>query len=395
ENAIIYDTRQGRACMTRTEKRRQASSFRSARWFSADTMRAFAHRQRMQQMGMRREEFIGRPVIAIVNTWSDLSPCHAHLRERAEAIKRGVIRAGGFPVELPALSLGEVMVKPTTMLYRNFLAMEVEELLRQHPIDGAVLMGGCDKTTPGTVMGGISMNLPLIYVPAGPMMRGHFGGKILGSGSDVWKYWAEKEAGSITTQEWSDMEAGIARSAGTCMTMGTASTMTTITEVLGLSLPGAASIPAVDAAHPRMASASGRRIVEMIWEDLKPSDIITRKSVENALIVHSALAGSTNAMVHLVAMARRAGVPISLKDFDDFAARVPVIANLRPSGAWLMEDYHIAGGTRALLSRLKSMLHLGARTVAGGTMEDAIGDAQVHDEDVIRPLNNPVAASGG
>src|ERR1700759_4136266 len=218
--------------MTSTSKRRQASDFRSARWYGADTMRAFAHRQRMQQMGMRRDEFMGRPVIAIINTWSDLSPCHAHLRERAEAIKRGVVRAGGCPVELPALSLGEVMVKPTTMLYRNLLAMETEELLRQHPIDGAVLLGGCDKTTPATIMGAISMNLPAIFMPAGPMMRGHFGGNILGSGSDVWKYYAEKEAGNISEEQWNDMESGIARSAGTCMTMGPASTMTTIAEAL-------------------------------------------------------------------------------------------------------------------------------------------------------------------
>src|ERR1700726_3960669 len=375
--------------------RKTLGELRSQRTFGATDLRSFGHRSRALQMGYAREDFLNKPVVAIINTWSDLAQCHTHFPDRVEDIKRGIWQTGGFPVELPAMSLSEQFVKPTSMLYRNFLAMETEELLRQHPIDGAVLMGGCDKTTPATLMGAISMNLPVIFMPAGPMMRGHFGGKILGSGSDVWKYWAEKEAGNITEREWNDMEAGIARSAGTCMTMGTASTMPTITEVLGLSQPGAASIPAVDAAHPRMASASGRRIVEMIWEDLKPSDIITRESVENALIVHSALAGSTNAMVHLVAMARRAGVPISLKDFDDFAARVPVIANLRPSGAWLMEDYHIAGGTRALLSRLKSMLHLDARTVAGGTMEDAIGDAEVHNDDVIRPLNNPIAASGG
>jgi dihydroxy-acid dehydratase len=375
--------------------RKTLGELRSQRWFGAADLRAFGHRSRALQMGYAREDFLGKPVIGIINTWSDLAQCHTHFPERVENIKRGVWQAGGFPVELPAMSLSEQFVKPTSMLYRNFLAMETEELLRQHPVDGAVLMGGCDKTTPATIMGAISMNLPVIFMPAGPMMRGHFGGKILGSGSDVWKYWAEKEAGNITSEQWNDMEAGIARSAGTCMTMGTASTMTTIAETLGLALPGAASIPAPDAAHPRMASACGRRIVEMVWEDLKPSDIITRKSVENALIVHSALAGSTNAMVHLVAMARRAGVPISLKDFDDFAARVPVIANLRPSGAWLMEDYHIAGGTRALLSRLKSMLHLDARTVAGGTISDGIGDAEVHNDDVIRPLNNPIAASGG
>ena len=374
--------------------RKTLAELRSQRTFGATDLRSFGHRSRALQMGYAREDFLNKPVIAIINTWSDLAQCHTHFPERVDDIKRGIWQAGGFPVELPAMSLSEQFVKPTSMLYRNFLAMETEELLRQHPVDGAVLMGGCDKTTPATLMGAISMNLPVIFMPAGPMMRGHFGGRILGSGSDVWKYWAEKEAGNISEREWHDMEAGIARSAGTCMTMGTASTMTTIAEALGFTLPGAASIPAADSAHPRMASACGRRIVEMIWDDLKPRDIITRKSVENALVVHSALAGSTNAMVHLVALARRAGVPISLKDFDEVASRVPVIVNLRPSGKWLMEEFHIAGGTRALLSRLKPMLHLDARTVTG-TMGDTIADAQVYDDDVIRPLNNPIAASGG
>jgi len=374
--------------------RKTLAELRSQRTFGATDLRSFGHRSRALQMGYAREDFLNKPVIAIINTWSDLAQCHTHFPERVDDIKRGIWQAGGFPVELPAMSLSEQFVKPTSMLYRNFLAMETEELLRQHPVDGAVLMGGCDKTTPATLMGAISMNLPVIFMPAGPMMRGHFGGRILGSGSDVWKYWAEKEAGNISEREWHDMEAGIARSAGTCMTMGTASTMTTIAEALGFTLPGAASIPAADSAHPRMASACGRRIVEMIWDDLKPRDIITRKSVENALVVQSALAGSTNAMVHLVALARRAGVPISLKDFDEVASRVPVIVNLRPSGKWLMEEFHIAGGTRALLSRLKPMLHLDARTVTG-TMGEAIADAQVYDDDVIRPLNNPIAASGG
>jgi dihydroxy-acid dehydratase len=255
-------------------------------------------------------------------------------------------------------------------------------------------MGGCDKTTPATVMGAISMNLPMIFMPAGPMVRGHHAGTILGSGSDIWKYWAEKEAGTITNQQWNDMEAGIARSPGTCMTMGTASTMTAIVETLGLSLPGAASIPAVDAAHPRMASLTGRKIVEMVWDDLKPSDILTRRSFENALMVHNALAGSTNAMIHLVAMAGRAGVEVSLQDFDDFAQKVPVIANLRPSGQWLMEDFHIAGGIRGLLSRLEPLLHLDERTVAG-TLRDALEGAAVYNDDVIRPLDKPIAASGG
>jgi dihydroxy-acid dehydratase len=374
---------------------KRLEDLRSQRTFGATDLRSFGHRSRALQMGYAREDFLNKPVVAIINTWSDLAQCHTHFPERVEAIKRGIWQAGGFPVELPAMSLSEQFVKPTSMLYRNFLAMETEELLRQHPVDGAVLMGGCDKTTPATIMGAISMNLPVIFMPAGPMMRCHFGGQILGSGSDVWKFWAEKEAGNITERQWHEMEAGIARSAGTCMTMGTASTMTAIAEAIGLTLPGAASIPAADAAHPRMASACGRRIVEMIWEDLKPRDIITRKSIENALVVHSSMAGSTNAMVHLVAMARRAGAPITLKDFDEFAARVPVIVNVRPSGKWLMEDFHIAGGMLGLLSRLKPMLHLDAPTVAGRTMGDALIDGKVHNDDVIRPLNDPIAASGG
>ncbi len=376
-------------------RRKSSEELRSHRWFGVSDLRSFGHRSRTLQMGYELADFMGKPVIAIINTWSDINPCHTHFRARVEDVKRGVWQAGGFPIELPAMSLAENFVKPTTMLYRNFLAMETEELLRCHPVDGAVLMGGCDKTTPATIMGGISMNLPMVYLPAGPMMRGHFGGKILGSGSDVWKYWAEKEAGTITNQQWNDMEAGIARSHGTCMTMGTASTLTSIAEALGLTLPGAASIPAPDAAHPRMAAACGRRIVEMVWEDLKPQDILTRESFENALVVHNALAGSTNAMIHLIAMARRAGIEVTLKDFDDFAQKVPVIANLRPSGAWLMEEFHIAGGIRALMSRLVPFLHLDARTVAGGTLRDAIGDASVYDDDVIRPLDKPLAASGG
>jgi dihydroxy-acid dehydratase len=377
-----------------TARRKSPEDLRSQRWFAPQDLRSFGHRSRMLQMGYSTADFIGKPVVGIINTWSDLQQCHQHFKARVEEVKRGVWQAGGFPVELPALSLSESFVKPTTMLYRNLLALEVEELLRQHPVDGAVLMGGCDKTTPATIMGAISVDLPMIFMPAGPMMRGHVGGQIVGSGSDVWKYWAEKEAGTITNQQWNDMEAGIARSAGTCMTMGTASTMTIIAEALGLTLPGATSIPAADAAHPRMATESGRRIVEMIWEDLTPSRMLDRRSFENALVVHNALAGSTNAMIHLVAMGRRAGVDVSLADFDEFAGRVPVIANLRPSGAWLMEDFHIAGGTRALFRRLEGMLHLEAQTVTG-TLGQGIAGATVYNDDVIRPLDQPIAASGG
>src|SRR3954465_2817955 len=253
--------------------RKQLEDLRSQRWFGAADLRSFGHRSRMLQMGYERDDFMGKPIVGIINTWSDLQQCHSHFPARVEDVKRGIWQSGAFPVELPALSLSESYVKPTTMLYRNLLALEVEELLRSHPVDGAVLMGGCDKTTPATIMGAISMNLPAIFLPAGPMMRGPFGGQILGSGSDAWKYWAEKEAGTITNQQWNDIEAGIARSFGTCMTMGTASTMTSIAEALGFSLPGSASIPASDSAHPRMASAVGRRAVEMVWEDLKPKDI--------------------------------------------------------------------------------------------------------------------------
>ena len=379
----------------RKSAKKSPEELRSHRWYGVDDLRAFGHRSRALQMGYDHQDFMGKPIIGIINTWSDINPCHAHFKVRVEDVKRGIWQAGGFPIELPAISLSEPFQKPSTMLYRNLLAMETEELLRSYPIDGAVLMGGCDKTTPATVMGAISMNLPFVFMPAGPMMRGHYAGTILGSGSDTWKYWAEREAGNIDNQEWKEIEAGIARSHGTCMTMGTASTMTSITEALGLTLPGASSIPAADAAHPRMASACGRRIVEMVWDDLKPSDILTRKSIENALYVHNALAGSTNAMIHLVAMARRADVPITLQDFDDYAQKVPVIANLRPSGAWLMEDFHIAGGIRALLKRLEGVLHLDALTVAGITMGEAIANARVYNDDVIRPLDNPISSSGG
>ncbi|WP_395832226.1 dihydroxy-acid dehydratase, partial [Elstera sp.] len=330
--------------------RRSLESLRSQRWFASNDMRGFAHRQRTQQMGMRREEFLGKPVIGILNTWSEMSPCHAHLRQRAEAVKRGVWQAGGYPVELPALSVGEVMVKPTTMLYRNFLAMEAEELLRSHPIDGAVLMGGCDKSTPGLLMGAFSVDLPVIYCPAGPMSNGQWRGQKTGAGTHTKKYWDELRAGSITQDDWVDLESRMTRSAGTCNTMGTASTMTSIVDAMGLTLPGASSLPACDSGHPRMASTCGSRIVEMVWEDLKPSDFVTRASFLNGLVAYMALGGSTNAAVHLVAMARRLGISLTLEDMDAMAGRIPVLANLFPSGTYLMEDFYFAGGLSALLA---------------------------------------------
>ena len=371
--------------------RKKPEELRSHRWYGVQDLRSFGHRSRTAQMGYERSDYAGKPVIAIINTWSDINPCHSHFKARVEEVKRGIWQAGGFPVELPAMSLSEPFQKPTTMLYRNFLAMETEELLRSHPIDGAVLMGGCDKTTPGLIMGAISMDLPAIFVPAGPMLRGNYRGQVLGSGSDSWKYWAELKAGNITVQDWNDIESGIARSPGMCMTMGTASTMTAIAEAMGLSLPGASSIPAPDANHPRMCAASGRRVVEMVWEDLKPSDIISAAAVDNGIRCHLAMGGSTNAMIHVVAMARRAGIPLTLQRFDELARQIPVLANVRPSGKYLMEDFYYAGGIRALLAALKDELDLDCPNVNGRTLGENIAGAESHTADVIRGLDNPVA----
>jgi dihydroxy-acid dehydratase len=372
--------------------RKRPEDLRSHRWLGVSDLRSFGHRSRLRQVGYDTADWGGKPVIAIVNTWSDINPCHTHLRIRADEVKRGVLQAGGFPVELPAMSLAEVMVKPTTMLYRNFLAMETEELLRSHPIDGAVLLGGCDKTTPGLIMGAISMGLPTIYVPAGPMLRGNWQGKALGSGSDVWKYWDEKRAGNITEADWDEIENGIARSYGTCMTMGTAATMMAIAEAMGLTLPGASSIPAADSNHPRMAIASGRRIVDMVWEDLTIEKVLDHAAFENAIKVHMAMGGSTNAIIHVVAMAKRAGVQVTLADFDRISRTVPVIANVRPSGKYLMEDFYYAGGLRALMTELRDRLDLKCMTVTGRTMGENIAGAKVHLPDVIHPASDPVSS---
>jgi dihydroxy-acid dehydratase len=368
---------------------------RSHRWFGVDNMRAFGHRSRTMEMGFTREDFAGKPVIAIVNTWSDTNTCHSHMRQRAEEVKRGVWQAGGFPVELPAMSVGEQMTKPSSMMYRNFLAMETEELLRSQPVDGAVLMGGCDKTTPGLLMGAISMGLPAIYVPAGPMLRGHFKGATLGSGTDVFKYWAERRAGNLSNEDWFGLEEGIARSAGTCMTMGTASTMTSLAEVLGFTLPGASSIPAVDSTHQMMASRSGRRIVEMVWEDLTPAKLCTQDSFDNAITVDMALSGSTNAMIHLVAMAGRAGIALPLERFDEISKKTPVLCNLKPAGKYLMEDFYYAGGLRALLAQIGDLLNLDCPTANGRTLGQNIDNAQIYNDEVIRLRANPLSETGG
>jgi dihydroxy-acid dehydratase len=368
---------------------------RSARWFAPDDLRSMGHRSRAMQMGWSGEDWEGKPVIAIINTWSDLSPCHHHLRDRAEWVKRGILQAGGTPAELPVHDFAEQFLKPTSMLYRNLGAIEVEETLRSHPVDGVVLMGGCDKSTPALVMGAVSMGLPMIFLPAGAMLRGNYAGQKLGSGTDVWKYWDERRAGNIGAAEWEGVQGGIARSYGTCMTMGTASTMMSIAEGFGLTLPGASSIPAPDASHKRMAAACGRRIVDMVWDDLTPDKIITASATRNAVAVAMATGCSTNAIIHLIAMARRASIDLTLDDIDAIGRTTPVIANIRPSGnEYLMEDFYYAGGLPALMRELGDKLDLSVTTVTGKTLGDDIEGAKNFNADVIRPLSNPVYSEG-
>jgi dihydroxy-acid dehydratase len=374
--------------------RKRPEELRSYRWYGVSDMRSFGHRSRTAQMGYARSDYLGKPVIAIINTWSDINACHAHFRQRADEVKRGVWQAGGFPVEMPAITLSEPFQKPTTMLYRNLLAMETEELLRSYPADGAVLMGGCDKTTPALLMGAISMNLPALFLPAGPMLRGDWRGRFLGSGSDVWKFWAEKRAGNLSDEAWEEIENGIARSYGHCMTMGTASTMTSATEALGLTLSGAASIPAADSRHARMAVATGRRAVEMVWEDLKPRDILTAQSFDNAITTVLALGGSTNALVHLIAMARRCGIALTLDRFDQLSRRTPLVANVRPAGKYLMEDFFYAGGLRALMASIRHLLAVDASTVEGQSIAEAIEGAEIFNDDVILTKERALVASG-
>ena len=374
---------------------KKKDELRSARWFAPDDLRSMGHRSRAMQMGLEREDWDGKPIIAIINTWSDLSPCHHHLRDRAEFVKKGVYQAGGMPVEMPVHSFSEQFLKPTSMLYRNMGALEVEETLRAHPIDGAVLMGGCDKSTPALIMGATSMGLPFIYMPAGAMLRGNYAGEKLGSGTDVWKYWDERRAGNISKEQWEGVQGGIARSYGTCMTMGTASTMMSIADGWGLTLPGASSIPAPDAGHKRMAAECGRRIVDMVWEDLTPDQIINEASTRNAVTVAMATGCSTNAIIHLIAMARRAGVNLTLDQLDEIGRTTPVIANIRPSGKnFLMEDFFYAGGLRALMVELGDKLDLNVKTVTGQTLKECIKGSKNYNSDVIRTLKNPVYHEG-
>ena len=378
-----------------SSSRKNPESLRSHRWYGPDDLRSFGHRSRTKQMGLHRDEFVGKPVIGIINTWNEMNTCHTHFPQRVQDVKRGVLSAGGFPVELPAMSLGEQLMKPTAMMYRNFLAMEVEELLRSYPIDGAVLMGGCDKTTPGVLLGAISMNLPCIYVPGGAMLRGHWRGETLGSGTDAWKYWDERRSGKLDTKSWFEIEDGIARSPGTCMTMGTAATMMSMADALGMSLPGASSIPAVDSNHNRMVSLSGRRAVDLVWQDIKPTDILTEQAFENAIKVQMTIGGSTNAIIHLTALARRAGIPLNLEIFDRISQGIPLLANIKPSGKYVMEDFYYAGGLTALMKRLEESLNLETVTINGKTLRDNLEGVEVFNEDVIRPLENPISTAGG
>ncbi|WP_199549097.1 L-arabinonate dehydratase [Streptomyces sp. N35] len=374
----------------------KGQELRSSQWYEAGGLRTFSHRARTRQLGYLPEEHLGKPVVAIVNTWSDINPCHQHLRERAQAVKRGVWQAGGFPLEFPVSTLSETFQKPTPMLYRNLLSLETEELLRSYPVDGAVLLGGCDKTTPALLMGAASADLPAIFVPAGPMLPGHWRGETLASGTDMWKYWDEHRAGRLGDCELGELQNGLARSAGHCMTMGTASTLTAAAEVLGMTMPGASSIPAVDSGHERMAAAAGLRIVPLIREGLKPGDILTREAFEDAVTTVLGLGGSTNAVIHLIAMAGRAGVTLTLDDFDRIAPTVPVLANVQPAGGpYLMEDFHFAGGLPGFLSRITDLLHLDRPTVAHATLREQVAGALVHNEAVIRPRTNPVADEGG
>ncbi|GAA3366534.1 L-arabinonate dehydratase [Streptomyces antimycoticus] len=375
--------------------RKRPEELRSHQWYGTEGLRSFSHRARTRQLGYLPEEHQGKPVIAILNTWSDINPCHVHLRDRAQAVKRGVWQAGGFPLEFPVSTLSETFQKPTPMLYRNLLAMETEELCRSYPVDGAVLLGGCDKSTPALLMGAASADLPAVFVPAGPMLPGHWRNEVLGSGTDMWKYWDDKRAGLIGDCELSELERGLARSPGHCMTMGTASTLTAAAEALGVTVPGASSIPAVDSGHDRMAAASGLRVVELVWQDLRLSEILTREAYEDAVATVLALGGSTNAVIHLIAMAGRSGVRLTLDDFDRIARTVPVLADLRPGGRYLMEDFHFAGGLPGFLSRLTDVLHLDRPTVAHPTLREQLDGALVHNPEVIRPRDHPLAGEGG
>ena len=370
-------------------------SFRSAHWFRPDGKTGFIHRSWMKNQGHPDHMFDGRPVIGICNTWSDLTPCNGHFREIAERVKRGVYEAGGFPVEFPVMSLGEPLMRPTTMLFRNLVSMDVEETIRANPIDGVVLLAGCDKTTPALLMGAASCDLPTIVVSGGPMLNGKFRGKDIGSGTDVWKFSEAVRSGEMSVCEFMEVETGMSRSPGHCMTMGTASSMASLVEALGISLPGNAAIPAMDARRNVLAHRSGQRIVDLVREDMRMSQILTLAAFENAVRVIGAIGGSTNAVVHLLALAGRLGVDFTLDDWDRLGRDVPCILNLMPSGDYLMEDFYYAGGLPAVIREMADLVHKDAITVNGKTMGENTADAECHNREVIRPMSNPITSDGG
>jgi L-arabonate dehydrase len=372
------------------------SSRRSSEWFDRRDLDGFLHRSWLKSTGVTNETFRGRPVIGICNSWSELVNCNVHLRGLAEAVKRGVLQAGGFPVEFPVMSLGESLMKPTTMLYRNLMAMDVEESIRSYPLDAVVLLTGCDKTNPASIMGAASANVPAIVVTGGPMLNGHWRGRELGSCSDCWHYHEELRAGRISEAEFEEIENSMSRSNGHCMTMGTASTMACVTEALGLTLPGAAAIPAVDSRRAQVAEIAGRKIVELVEADVKPADILTPEAFENAIRVLHAISGSTNAILHLIAYAGRVGVDLPLQLFDELCASTPWLVNLKPAGEHLMEDFYYAGGLPAVMAQIRDLLHLDALTVTGKTVGENLDalDTGIVARDVIRPADDPLDSGG-
>ncbi|MBB2748854.1 UNVERIFIED_ORG: dihydroxy-acid dehydratase [Microbispora rosea subsp. rosea] len=367
---------------------------RSQQWFGAEGRNGFIHRSWMRNQGFADDVFDGRPVVGIATTWSELTPCNAHLHDLAESVKRGVWESGGLPLEFPAMSLGEPLMRPTTMLYRNLLAMEAEELIRANPLDGVVLLSGCDKTTPGLLMGAASVDLPTLMITGGPMLNGKFRGRDIGSGTDVWRFTEEQRAGRMTAADCAEAEVCMSRSRGHCMTMGTASTMACVTEALGVQLPGAAAVPAVDSRRYALAHAAGRRIVAMVEEDQRLSTVLTREAFENAIRVNAAIGGSTNAVVHLLAIAGRLGVPLSLEDFDTLTADVPMLVNLMPSGTHLMEDFAYAGGLPVVMKEIASLLHLDQVTVSGKSVADNISGAECWNREVIGTMEEPFQPAG-
>jgi len=369
---------------------------RSSEWFDRTDLDGFLHRSWLKSTGVSDHAYRDRPVIGICNSWSELVNCNVHLRGLAEAVKRGVLQAGGFPREFPVMSLGESLMKPTTMLYRNLMAMDVEESIRSYPLDGVVLLTGCDKTNPAAILGACSANIPSIVVTGGPMLNGHWRGNELGSCSDCWHYHEELRGGRITRQEFTEIEDAMSRSNGHCMTMGTASTMACVTEALGLTLPGGAAIPAVDSRRAQLAEAAGRQAVELVERDIRPADILTSEAFDNAIRALHAISGSTNAIIHLIAYAGRVGVDLPLARFDELCATTPWLVNLKPAGEHLMEDFYYAGGLPAVLGQIRDLLHVDALTVTGATLGENLGSVstEIVGDGVVRPRSNPLDEGG-